>query len=73
MYWSKNLTKSSLLQFIKKPRFTGQYTRWDTFGQKKRKTNLIGTSDTKRLKFALLKSPQFKSTKLKISCDRMDT
>ena len=27
-----------------KPTFTGQYTHWDSFGPKRRKTNLINTS-----------------------------
>ena len=27
----------------RKPTFTGQYTRWESFGSKKRNTNLIGT------------------------------
>ena len=32
-----------LTSIYRKPTFTGQYIRWDSFGQSKRKTNLIGT------------------------------
>ena len=32
-----------LTSIYRKPTFTGQYIRWDSFGPSKRKTNLIGT------------------------------
>ena len=32
--------KKFLTSIYKKPTFTGQYTRWDSFGPKKRKINL---------------------------------
>ena len=35
--------KKFLTSVYRKPTFTGQYTHWDSFGRKKRKTNLIGT------------------------------
>ena len=41
------LVEKSSKKFItlvyRKLRFTGQYTRWDSFGPKMRKSNLIGT------------------------------
>ena len=32
-----------LTSVYRKPTFTGQYIRWDSFGPKSRKNNLIGT------------------------------
>ena len=32
-----------LTSVYRKPSFSGQYNRWDLFGPKSRKTNLIGT------------------------------
>ena len=41
------LTEKKQNKFVtsvyKKPTFTGQYTRWESFGPKKRNTNLVGT------------------------------
>ena len=42
MCWSKNLTKI-IISVYRKLTFMGQYTCWDSFGPKKRKTNLINT------------------------------
>ena len=64
--------KKFITSVYKKPTFTGQYTRWDSF-ESKRKTNLIGTLVHRALEIALLKSSKVKSTKSKIFCDRMDT
>ena len=35
--------KNFITSVYRKPTLTGQYARWDSFGPKKRKTNLIGT------------------------------
>ena len=43
----RNLSQSSI---YRKPTFTGQYLRWDSFGPTKRKTNLIGTLVHRALK-----------------------
>ena len=39
-----------LTSIYRKPTFTGQYLRWDSFGPTKRKTNLIGTLVHRALK-----------------------
>ena len=40
---AKKSSKKFLTSVYRKPSFTRQYTCWDLFGPKKRKTNLIGT------------------------------
>ena len=72
MCWSKNLTKSLLLQFTENP-----YSRDSIHAaihlDQRGKLILLALLFTKLLKSTFLKSSQMKSTKSKISCDRMDT
>jgi len=39
-----------MFDFLRKPTFIGQYTRWDSFGPSKRKTNFISTLVHRALK-----------------------
>jgi len=43
-------TNKFLTSVYRKPTFIGHYTRWDSFGPPKRKTNLIGTLALRALK-----------------------
>ena len=53
---------------MENPHLLRQYTRWDLFGQKKKKLIFLALLFTEVLKFALLKSSQIKFRKSKISC-----
>ena len=70
MYCLKILTKSFLLQFIENPHLQDSIFTGIHFNQRG-KLILLAVLFTELLKFALLKSSQV--SKIKISCDRMDT
>ena len=46
----EKFNKNFITSVYRKLTLTGQYTRWDSFGPKKRKTNLIGTLVHRALK-----------------------